>query len=133
MEKFTEFFNTLSHEELVELIKTITSDCITRETYFMILMKGAMIFCIMGILTGLFNLFMELAREKQWRRKSLEFISDEDIEIINEALEVRFTSENTERVIGRVIVNANEKHKALKRIRKEKWKKLWENFKGKGE
>lgn len=64
---------------------------------------------------------IESAMEKQWRRKELKFLSNEDIKILNNYLKEDAPIFD----IGIIIKNAHIKEKELRKIKKEWWKKLW--------
>lgn len=65
----------------------------------------------------------ESAAEKQWRRKALKFLSNEDIELIRYYFDTYYSESN----IGKVIVNAYKKEEDLKKFRKQRWERF-KNF-----
>lgn len=77
------------------------------------------------LLSSLAECLMEWAMEKQWRRKNLKFISNDDIEVLNDYLEKDLSCFE----IGGIVKTAYKKEEALRRIRKGWWKKLWKKDK----
>lgn len=77
------------------------------------------------VLASLAECLMESAMESRWRRKSLKFLSNEDIELISNYLDTIY-SENT---IGKIVVNAYKREEDLKKFRKQRWQKVKDFFK----
>ena len=77
------------------------------------------------VLSSLAECLMESAMEKQWRRKSLKFLSNEDIELINYYLDGYYSTTP----IGEVITKAYKKDTELKAFRKQKRKEFFDKLK----
>lgn len=77
------------------------------------------------LLSSLAECLMESAMEKQWRRKSLKFLSNEDIQLINYKLDTYYAEND----IGKIIVNAYKKDAELKAFRKQKRKEFFDKLK----
>lgn len=92
------------------------------ECHFLPVMISSFLFA------SLAECLMEWAMEKQWRRKSfIKYLNCEDIELINYHLSNTYLTSIhcQETAIGKIIVNAYNKDIELKKLRKEKWKKIW--------
>lgn len=111
-------------EEILKTIAELPTETI--ETFIKISYIGVAMFVGTYLFVSLTDAIYETALEKGWRRHKLKFLSNEDIELINEYLTAGIYNDYQ---IGKIVINAYQKEKDLKKFKKQRWQKVKDFFK----
>lgn len=111
---------------MIEILKSLEHLPIeTLEVIQALSMMGVLGFLVAYFIASFVYGFENMICNKRWRINHFKFLTDDDIEILNDYLE----EDRCCYEIGEIISNAYKKDIELKRIRKGWWKKLWKKDK----